>query len=65
MSRVLDIVVVIILFPLGEKNALLTLLPAFWVATGLGILVDVFSFLTSQSFTVVSSPAVAMVKPLG
>jgi hypothetical protein len=35
------------------------------VATGLGILVDVFSFLTSQSFTVVSSPAVAMVKPLG
>jgi hypothetical protein len=31
----------------------------------LGILVEVFSLRTSQSFTVVSSPAVAMVKPLG
>lgn len=59
-------VVVTMRFPLGEKKALLTLFPAFCVAIGLGILLEVLVILRiSHSFTVVSRPAVAMVKPFG
>jgi hypothetical protein len=66
-SRVFIMVVVKRLFPLGEKNALLIDLPELYVASGVGVdFLDVdLSLRISQSFTVVSNPAVASVVPFG